>query len=78
MYVRDYPQKYGTNNALGSGKQVESLHRWYRGRFGNEASRSDRLQGVGVLETLEWSRPFGAVFVGAMHGGDYVVKIVSS
>ena len=78
MYAWDFPRKNGANNAIGPGKWVESLSRRHRGRFGNEASRSDRVRGVGVPETTEWSRSFGAVFVGAMCGGDYVVKIVSS
>ena len=78
MYVRDFPQKNGVNNDIGPGERVESLSRWHRGWFGNEASRSNRVRGVGVPETMEWSRSFGAVFVGAMCGGDYVVKIVSS
>ena len=62
------PRKYGANNTIGLGERVESPRRWHRGWFGNEASRSDRVQGVGVSEKSEWSRPFGAVFVGAMHG----------
>ena len=66
------------NNAIGSGEWVESLSRRHQGRFGNEASQSDRVRGVGVPETTKWSRPFGAVIVGAIRGGDYVVKIVSS
>ena len=68
MYVRDYPRKYGANNAIESGERVESPHRRCRGRFRNEVSRSDRLRGVGVTETSEWPRPFSAVFVGAMRG----------
>ena len=68
MYAWDYPQKYGANNAIGSGERVESLHRRYRGRFGNEASRSDRLRGAGVTETSERPGSFSAVFIGAMRG----------
>ena len=78
MYARDFPRKNGMNNAIGPGERVESLSRRHRGQFRNEASRSDRVRGVGVPEMTEWSRSFGAVFVRAMHGGDYVVKIVSS
>ena len=66
------------NNAIGLGERVESLSQRHRGWFRNEASRSDQVQGVGVPETTKWSRPFGAVIVGAIRGGDYVVKIVSS
>ena len=62
------PWKYGTNNTIGLGEQVESPRRRHRGWFRNEASQSDRVEGVGVSETSEWSRSFGAAFVGAMHG----------
>ena len=68
MYAQDYPRKYGANNAIGSGERVESLHQRYRGRFGNEASRSDWLRGARVTETSERPGSFGAVFIGAMHG----------
>ena len=78
MYVQDFPQRNGANNAIGPGERMGSLSRQHRGRFRNKASRSDRVRGVGVPEMTEWSRSFGAVFIGAMHGGDYVVKIVSS
>ena len=66
------------NNAIGPGERVESPRRWDRERLGNEVSWSDRVRRVRVPERMEWSRSFGAVFVRAMHGGDYDVKIVSS
>ena len=66
------------NNAIGPGEHVESLSQRHQGRFGNEASRSDRERGVGVPERTEQSRSISAVFIRAMRGGDYVMKIVSS
>ena len=77
MYAWDFPRRNGANNAIGPGEWVESQRRWHRGRFGNKASRSDQERGVGVPERTERSRSVGAVFVGAMCGGDHVVKIVS-
>ena len=78
MYAWDFPRENGVNDAIGPGERVESPRRRDRGWLGNEASWSDRVQRVGVPERMEWSRSFGAVFVGAKCGGDYVVKIVSS
>ena len=75
------PGPSGCRDGVGTGVErviTESLRRQHRGWFGNKASRSDQVQGVRVSEMTEWSRPFGAVFVRAMRGGDYVVKIVSS
>ena len=66
------------NNAIGPGERVENQRRRHQGQFRNEVSWSDWEQGVGVPEGTERSRSVGAVFVGAMRGSDYVVKIVSS
>ena len=78
MYVWDFPQENGTNDAIGPGKQVESPRRRDCRQFRNEASQSDQVRRVRVPERMEWSRSFSAVFVGAMCGGDYDMKIVSS
>ena len=78
MYAQDFPWRNGVNIAIGPGERVESQRRRHRGWFRNEASRSDRERGVGVPERTERSRSVGAVFVRAMRGGDYVMKIVSS
>ena len=78
MSAWDFPWRNGANNAIGPGKRVESQRRRHRGRFGNETSWSNQERGVRVPERTERSRSVGAVFVGAMCGGDYVVKIVSS
>ena len=76
--MRDFPQENGVNDAIGPGEWVESPRRRDRGWFGNKVSQSNRVRRVRVPERTEWSRSFSAVFVGAMRGGDYDVKIVSS
>ena len=78
MYAWDFPQENGMNNAIGPGEQVESPRQQDQGRLRNEVSWSDWVQRVGVPERTEWSGSFGAVFIRAMHGGDYDIKIVSS
>ena len=72
MYAQDIPQENGANDAIGPGKWVESPRRWDQGRLRNEVSRSNQVRRVGVPGS------FGAVFIVAMRGGDYDVKIVSS
>ena len=78
MNAWDFPQENGANNAIGPGERVESPRQRHQRQLGSEASRSDWVRRVGVPERTEGSRSFGAVFVGAMRGGDYDVKIVSS
>ena len=78
MYVWDFPQENGANDAIGPGKQMESPRRWDRGWLGNEVSRRNQVRRVRVPGRTEWSGSFGTVFVGAMRGGNYDMKIVSS
>ena len=66
------------NDAIGPGEWVENPRRRDRGRLGNEVSQSDRVRRVRVPGRTEWSGSFGAVFIRAMCGGNYDVKIVSS
>ena len=78
MYVQDFPQENGANIAIGPGEWVESPRQQDQGWLGNKASQSDQVRRVGVPKRTEWSKSFGAVFIRAMCGGNYDVKIVSS